>query len=61
MAELEKTLQKFGEEIYKNAQAHQTDGSHQDQETHGNKESDPSSKKSNDSFVDAEIMDDEKK
>ncbi|MEI6056274.1 MAG: molecular chaperone DnaK [Lentisphaerota bacterium] len=67
MPELEKTLQKFGEEIYKHAQAAQGGaGAPGQEQTHsdagGHSGADSSSeKKSNDGFVDAEIVDDEKK
>ncbi|HBM16230.1 MAG TPA: molecular chaperone DnaK [Lentisphaeria bacterium] len=66
MAELEKTLQKFGEEIYKHAQAAQgQQGGAGEQQPHQdnpeNQSSESSSKKSGDGFVDAEIVDDDKK
>lgn len=68
MTELEKTLQKFGEEIYKHAQSAQgtagTPGqeqAHSDASGHSGAASSSSEKKSNDGFVDAEIVDDEKK
>lgn len=63
MAELEKTLQKFGEEIYKHAQAAQggAGATGQEQGNAGQSAGTSSEKKSNDGFVDAEIVDDEKK
>lgn len=65
MAELEKTLQKFGEEIYKHAQTAQggagAPGQEQAHSEAGQGAGSSSEKKSNDGFVDAEIVDDEKK
>ena len=64
MAELEKTLQKFGEEIYKHAQAAQGATGAPDQQatdSHGEQSAGSSNeKKANGDFVDAEIVDDER-
>ncbi len=62
MAELEQTLQKFGEEIYKNAQAQQAaDGAEQQAPSPEAEKNEPKEKKVNDDFVDAEIIEEEEK
>ncbi len=63
MAELEQTLQKFGEEIYKNAQAQQAaDPSQQEQGAPADEEkAEPKEKKVNEDFVDAEVVEEEEK
>jgi len=62
MTELEQTLQKFGEEIYKNAQAQQAaDPNQQQGDPAGAEQSEPKEKKVNEDFVDAEIVDEEEK
>lgn len=66
MAELEKSLQKFGEEIYKHAQTAQGGaGAPGQEQPHADAEQSnagsSSEKKPNDGFVDAEIVDEEKK
>ena len=64
MTELEQVLQKFGEEIYKNAQAQQAAGGAEQQQQGPSPEaekSEPKEKKVNDDFVDAEIIDEEEK
>ncbi len=58
IAELEQTLQKFGEEIYKNMQSQQQAGPQQGQSENYENTKQSSSKKSD--FVDAEVVDDGK-
>jgi len=62
MTELEQSLQKFGEEIYKNTQTQQAGDAAQQQGAQGGEENAaPKEKKVNDDFVDAEIVDEVKK
>lgn len=65
MTELEKTLQKFGEEIYKHTQAQQGPSSAQEQQQYSQEQDAGAEKKAeksaNGDFVDAEIIDDDKK
>jgi molecular chaperone DnaK len=63
MAELEKTLQKFGEEIYKHTQSQQgAPGDQQQQYSQQDSETEKKAEKSaGGDFVDAEIVDDDKK
>jgi len=58
ISELEQTLQKFGEEIYKNMQSQQQPGAEHEQGGNYENTQETSSKKGD--FVDAEVVDDEK-
>jgi molecular chaperone DnaK len=66
MSELEKTLQKFGEEIYKHTQSQQQGNPGDQQQQQYSQEQDAGAEKkteksANGDFVDAEIVDDSKK